>query len=404
MLGKRFTVWRLALRNLSKQKFQTIILFVLLSITTITLFFSDFLTSSMRDGLKEAKERLGADLIVVPDRFVSGIEESLFLGKPCTVNFDKDWLDKIAKVEGVDKVSYQLYIASLGMECCDSSLQLIAFDADSDFVVAPWLSEDGIKHIAEDEIVLGSNMKKKVGDKVKYFGREFRVIDILAETGMGYDNCAFISYATAYRIANDPKYDNILPFHKNEKVISMVQVKLKVDQNANEVKDNIEKTYPDSKIAVYTTSSMVSRFAGTLSDFNIYGTIFKILFLIFTVIALYGVYSITIHLRKTEFGIFFSFGTRRRTILLMLIAEMLILVVIATVVGIGAVGLFMIPFHDAIKKAFAIPYLMPNAVGMLIICLKTFIINLLVCILACVKSFYELVHLEGIQLMKSNNE
>lgn len=404
MYGQRTIIWKLAVRNIIKQKFQSIILLILLFITSITLFFSEYLTVSMKEGLKETKERLGADLIVVPDRFVTSIEDALFLGKPCTVNFDKDWMKKIARIKGVEKVSYQLYISSLGMDCCDNRLQLIAFDMNSDFVVDPWLSKNGIQSIGKDEIIVGCNMKRKAGDIVKYFGRKFKVIDVLKETGMGYDNCAFISYKAAYDIANDSKYESILPFRKNEQVISMVLVKRKENQSITAMKDAILKKYEKSGINVYSTSDLVSRFADNLNNFVTYGTIFRALSVLLSTVALYGIYSITIHLRKSEFGTYFSFGTGKQTILLILLAELFLEIMLATVTGSTLVCFFTIPFHEAIREKFSIPYLMLNAKEIIWISLKTLFINVTVCGLAAVKSFYELAHLEGIALIRAGNE
>lgn len=404
MFQKIRFVWTLAYKNLRKQCFQSVLLLCILVIASITLFLGEYLQKSMREGLEEAKQRLGADLIVVPDRFVSGIEDALFTGKPCTVNFDKAWLDKIAGVKGVGRVSFQLYLSSLSMDCCDSSLQLIAFDRSSDFVVTPWLSENGIGRIADNEIILGCNMKKRVGDTVSYYGRRFSVAGVLRETGMGYDNCAFISYGAAYAIANDPDYAGILPFGKNQKVISMVLVKLMKGQSIPAVKESILNRYGDSNIAVYSASDLVRRFADSLDRFAVYGNIFRLLFLLLDAISLYGIYSITVHLRKAEFGVFLSFGTGRRTILLILIAELLLLIAAATLLGAGLVCLFVIPFHEAFKKALSIPYLMPGSMDMLVIGFRTLIINSIVCAAASVKSFRELAHLEEIYLIKANNE
>lgn len=399
-----FSISGIAFRNIRKQKFQTSIVIILLFITTVTLFLSNYLTKSMEEGLKEAKKRLGADLIVVPDRFVSSIEDALFLGKPCTVNFDKGWLRKIAALDGVGQVSYQLYISSLSLDCCDSSVQLIALNMDTDFVVAPWLSKDGITTIGKDEIIIGRNINKKVGDTVTYYGRKFKVIDVLKETGMGYDSSLFISYKTAYDIANDSRYDSILPFQKNKEVISMVLVDVKDNQSITSMKEAIINQYGEEGIAVYTTSDLVSRFAKNLSNFSIYGRMFKTLSLAFSIIALYGIYSITIHLRKAEFGTYLSFGTRKRTIVSILIMEMVIVDFISTFIGIGFVCLFVIPFHTMLKEVLQIPYLMPNGKELLSMGVVSFLINSMVCLLASIKSFYELVKLEGIFLIKANNE
>ncbi|MBP1736873.1 MAG: transporter permease [Oscillospiraceae bacterium] len=401
---KNRTIWWVAIQNLRRQKFQSVILTALLTVTALTVFFSASLAESMKEGLEKTKDRLGADIIVVPNRFVSSIEDALFLGKPCTVNFDKSWLDKISAEEGVEQVSYQLYLSSLNSDCCETSMQLIAFDINSDFAVAPWLSEDGIHSVADDEIIVGSSMNKKVGDVVKYFGRNFTVIDVLEETGMGYDSCAFISYEAAYQIANDPDYDNVLPFQKDEEVISMVLVKLKEGDDSAKVKEELMSQYADEGIAVYTNSDLVGRFSDELKNYISYATIFQGLFLLMAVIALYGIYSVIIHLRKAEFGTYFSFGTEKKRILLMLLSELLLVAVTSTAIGIGLVCLITIPFHEAIRQSLSIPYLRLGGTELAKNGAYAFCTNLLVCALASVKSYYSLARLDGIALIKSSGE
>ena len=401
--NRKITIRNIALSNLLYQRFRTILIFVLLVVTTIALFLGEFLTESMREGIAETGERIGADIIVVPDTFVSSIENALFLGRPCTVNFDRNWLDKLGEVEGVDKVSSQLYISSLSSDCCDSPMQLIAFDIDADFAVVPWLAKDGITSLQDDEIILGANITKEIGDKVKYFGREFTVANVLEETGMGYDSSAFISYEAAFHIAKDPVYQRVLPFRSDNKVISMVLLDIAEGYGLYTVKDNIEKAYGDKDIAVYSTNQMLTKFSDSLNNINIYGTLIKVLFLLLSTVSLYAISSITIYLRRHEFGSMLSVGVSRRKIIRILVWEMFYVIVLASIVGIGIVCGIIFPFHTQIKSLFTIPYLLPSAGIIISMGFKMFAINLLVCAAASFQLFWKLNKMEAAELIKEVN-
>ena len=93
----------------------------------------------MRQGIKSTTERAGADIIVVPDEGTEDIRDSLFAGKPCSVFFDRSMKEAVEQVEGVERVSGQMYVGTLSASCCSLPVQMIAFDPETDFVVQPWL-------------------------------------------------------------------------------------------------------------------------------------------------------------------------------------------------------------------------------------------------------------------------
>jgi len=400
---RKITIKQIAFKNLKYQYFRTIILFILLVVTTVALFLGDFITESMSEGITKTAERIGADIIVVPDTFVSSVENALFLGKPCTVNFDSAWLDKIAAVDGVEKVSSQLYLSSLSSECCDNPMQLIAFDINSDFTVAPWLSKDGISTLGENEIILGSNMKKQVGDAVKYFGRKFTVVDILEEAGMGYDSCAFISYDAAYQIANDPIYKYLLPLGSDGQVISMVLLDIQEGYDLSQVKSNIEAKYGEDDITVFSTNELLNKFSDSLNNIKTYGNLIKGLFLLLSATSLYAIFSMSVDLRRHEFGSMLSIGVSRKQIIQILVCEMFYVVVFASLFGIAIVCGIIIPFHAQLKNMFTIPYLLPSAKIIITLSVRTFIVNVFVCGIASFHSFWKFRKLEVAELIKEEN-
>lgn len=400
--SRKKSIRHIALKNLRYQRFRTLILFILLTVTTIGSFFSSFLTESMSEGIIRTEQRIGADIIVVPDTYVSSIEDALFLGKPCTVNFEKDWMKKLNSVDGIKKVSSQLYLSSLGSDCCDATIQLIAFDKNTDFTITPWLSKNAVSKLSNNEIIIGSNIKKHIGDTITFFGRKFTVADVMDESGMGYDSCAFITYESAYEIAKDPLYKNILPFKGDER-ISMVLLDVKQGYELSEVKKEIIDKYGKEDIAVFTTSELLTNFSNNLKNIKVYGTLFKILFIILAVSSLYAIFTLSIYLRRREFGSMLSIGITKRKIRQMLIWEMFYIALLASVTGIGVVCAITIPFHMQIKNILNIPYLLPEPKVVMTLMIKVLAVNFVVCALASVHSLIKLGKTEAAHLVKEEN-
>ena len=68
------SLYRIALRNLRYQSFKTAILFVLVFTMTVALCSSKLLIASMEAGMQKTCEKIGADLIIVPDQYVDTVQ------------------------------------------------------------------------------------------------------------------------------------------------------------------------------------------------------------------------------------------------------------------------------------------------------------------------------------------
>ena len=81
-------------------------------------------------SLRRAADRLGADIVVVPEGTESKVETALLMGTPTTVWMPAGNLEKVAQVAGVQAASPQLFLASLaGASCCSASnMFVVAYD------------------------------------------------------------------------------------------------------------------------------------------------------------------------------------------------------------------------------------------------------------------------------------
>lgn len=380
---------KLAWLNIKGKKFKYTVIFALLFITSLAVYAGEVIQNSMKKGLEVTRNRIGADIIVVPDGFVSETEDALFKGKACTLNFKRDWESVLKDTEGVDKTSSQLYLASLSdSACCDGNVQLIAVDLSNDFSVGPWIEEHDIRTLKNDEIILGASFNKKAGDSVTYYNKKFRVLAVMEETGAGYDNCAFISYEAAREMAEDERNKNSFPFSADEDVTSMVLIQVEENEDPMLLKKNIEKEYGSEGIAVYSVTSKVSELAGELTKFEVFGTVMNVCLILLAGIALFAVFTITTFQRKNEIGSMLTVGINKRKIINIFLLEYVIVSGVALLSAIVLISVVTVFFQNAIKNLLEVPFILVQGSDSIGIILRLIAVHILVFICSVSSSFY----------------
>ena len=199
---KQFNIFSISVQNIKHRPFRNGFMIFFVFLQAFTLFFSTMLMINMDKSIINTTDRMGADVIVVPDKNSKQLQESLFMGKPCTIYFDRQWVNKLQGVKGVNKISPQLYLATLEASCCESAVQLVAIDPETDFVIEPWLKTQGDLELKKGQVVVGHEVTAKVGEKVTFYNVDFQVAAKLDKTGMGYDNSVFMSFDTAFELAD----------------------------------------------------------------------------------------------------------------------------------------------------------------------------------------------------------
>lgn len=193
---------QIAFKNIQNKSVRSASLIILTAILTLVLFLSSFLILSLRNGMRSLANRMGADIIVVPEGYDSKIRGAILRGEPNTFFLDKSVVEKIRAIDGVEIASPQLFIATLSAGCCSFPIQVIGFDSDTDFVVKPWLETQAKLPLEKGEILVGNNIVGDMHKHVKFFNQEFIIRGRLAKTGMGFDNTVFVNFDEARRLAN----------------------------------------------------------------------------------------------------------------------------------------------------------------------------------------------------------
>lgn len=377
---------KLAWLNIKAKKFKYVIIFLLIMITSIGIYTSNLLATSLSDGLEKTKEKLGADLIIVPSELEKNVEDALFEGIPCTLTFDSSFNEKLTVLKGVDKFCSQLYIATLsGADCCDNSTQLIAFDIENDFVIGPWISEN-ISTLKDDEIVLGASHALEVGDSATYYNKTFTVVAILEQTGLGYDDSAFITYDAAQEIVSNnlDKFD----FSDVNSVTSMTFVDTTDDYSPQLLEKVINGQYGHLGIAPYSTNSKITSITKDVSNFKTFGNVMNMMIILLTTISLFALITITTFQRKNEIGSMLTIGTPKTRIILIFILEYLIVSTIAIVISLIGIETVFLLFKTKIDMLFNLPFVLPSVKEIILLILKLIGINLFIMISSITFPFY----------------
>ena len=139
----KIKIFGLATRNLKRKFVRTLVLLLIVAVVTGTLLGATIFISGMQNALKIGTYRLGADILVVPEKNESQAKAALLSGEPTSFYMDSDVFTKVKAVEGVKKASPQLFIKPTSFTCCyNVETFLVAFDPASDFTITPWLQKN----------------------------------------------------------------------------------------------------------------------------------------------------------------------------------------------------------------------------------------------------------------------
>lgn len=353
---KKKSIISISFNNLKYRKFRTICMTLFVILQSFTLFTSIFLMDSMKNGIINVTERMGADIIVIPNEYSKNLEESLFMGEPSTMYFDRQWMDKLGKVDNIDNISGQLYLETLDSTCCDDPVQLIAFDPKTDFVIGPWLKEGNI-NLHKGEVVVGNNITSEPGDIITFYNTEFTVADKLEKSGTGNDNTVFMSFDTAYELKNSETAREHLNINNMENTISMVLIDADDDYSNERLAFDINTTFSKDNITAYTANSLFSGIIEKVKQFTYYSTIFSALLFIVTAMAIIAIFIITINERKKEIGILYSIGAKKKQITDMIVCEGLTITIIGGLIGVLSAAFLLTIFKNLISVQMDIAYL-----------------------------------------------
>ncbi|MEE4353920.1 MAG: FtsX-like permease family protein [Desulfatiglans sp.] len=364
----------LIVQNIMGRRFRSALISLFIMVLAGFLLSITLLAKSMEHSLKVGTERLGADIVVVPKGKQIEAQTAILIGEPVTGAWmPEENLERISRMEGVDKTSPQLYLQTLtGAACCSAwTMFLLVFDPETDFIIMPWLRKELDKPLGKFDIIGGDwiIVPEETGE-IRVFGTELNLAGKLEPTGMGLDKTMFLTMETAKAIAKASVNLAAKPLKIPEGQISAVQVKVKEGYSIEEVANSIMSEVPGTYcIASIELSRLVHRQTAGLfrALFMGLGIIWGLAVLLTSLL-----FSIMVGERRREIGMLRAVGASRNFILKLFLTESAILGLGGGIVGIALSVLLIYLFRVLLMLTTEAPLLIPplfSILGFMMACL-----------------------------------
>jgi putative ABC transport system permease protein len=367
-------LWYLVGQSISGRAYRSGLIVSFILVLAAFLMSTTLLTKSIGHSLQVGTERLGADIVVVPAGKEMETQRALLLGKPVSGAWmPAENVDRVAQVEGVAKVSPQLYLETLtGAACCSAwDMFMIAFDPETDFTVTPWLREKSNEPLGPRDVIGGDWVfVPEATGKVMIYGVEVNLAAKLEPTGMGLDKTMFLPFDTAREIAKESVTTAARPMEIPEGQISAVQVKVKENYGIDKIAERIMAAVPGT----YAFASLEL----TRSIHRQTKGLFRMLFLGLTVVWVLAVvlsglvFSLMVNERRREIGLLRAIGADRNFIFKLFLTESSALGLGGGLIGVVFAVVFVYLFRLYLMLSLEVPLLippLPSLLGFMLACL-----------------------------------
>jgi putative ABC transport system permease protein len=358
---------QLAWRNISGNTFRSWVVFLCALLVAAFTLFATLLLRGAATSLRLASDRMGADIVVVPSGAEAKMEGALMMGVPAQFWMPKENVQRLAAIPGVEKVSPQVYLATLtGASCCSvSNMFMVAYDPETDFTVRPWLNQELSGGLRMGEVVGGAFISATEGKQnIRVFGYLVTLKANIEPTGTGLDQSMFFTLDTARDIARISVTQAEEPLTIPDNQVSAVLVKVKPGSDPHEVAVQIYR----SILGVVPIESANLFQSSRKQLASLLKTVLFLLGLIWALsVALIGlVISMAANERRRELGVLRAIGATRRFIGQSLLVEAGILAFCGGAVGIFLTVLVIYLFRKLIVVSLGLPFLLPSPGALLL--------------------------------------
>lgn len=390
---KRPSLVYIALGSLGRKRGRTAVILAAFGLISATLLSLTLILFAADRGLARGMERMGADVMVVPAEWELGARQLLMSGEPSAFTMDRAAMGRLRAMKGVGRLSPQLFIVSASLSCCTvGNTQLVAFDPGTDFTISPWLEEHRESPIAENEVIVGSDVNLLTGTEPRFYGRVFRVAGRLDGTGMDFvDRTVFMPFAGANQMIRNSGRDAEVTLEVDTEAISAIMLEAR-GMDPAELAIRIESGIPGVRALVATDLATEVR-AGL--EGSVKAVVFAGVFQWLATLALIAVvFAISLTERTREIGLFRAMGATRGQVAGMLAAEAAMLSGGGALIGIAAGCVFVSSFEGLIRIAWDIPFLWPTPVRLALIAGGTFLVTMFFGIVSTLPPVYRAARLE----------
>ncbi len=394
-MNDSISIQHIAWKNVTRKIFRNVILVIAVSILVALLVFAMLFRNSVEQDIEQATKKLGADIVLVPPEAKDLAEQFILESQEKTFYMDEFVLDSVKTLPEIESVTYHIYLDTIESGCCSiEEGQVVIFHKDSDFVIGPWLVEQGLPPLKKGEVYVGDYVWEYLGllRTATLFDREMKIAGHLQYTGTGLDHGIFVQNDDLDTTSEGVRGQ----FKKGE--ISIAFIKVKEGANPEAVAKKIEKINP--AIGIMTRGSIGGGIRSTLRDIIRIFTITIFTSSLLAILLAWSTFTALANERRREVGIMRAIGARQFHILKMFLTEAMIISFLGGLLGV-AIGHYMIHYlakdFNLLSRLDALTSISSTNIFIGILAL---IIGVLVCLMGAMMPIIRLTRMEPLLAIK----
>jgi putative ABC transport system permease protein len=352
---------QLARRNIRGNAFRSWVVALCACLVAGLALGTALILRGAESSLRLANQRLGADIVVVPEGAVEKVEGALLMGHTTRVWMPAENLDKVAAVPGVQAASPQIYLSTLlNASCCSvPNMFLVAYDPATDFTLEPWLRDTIGQGLKLGEVVGGTYVFTPEGEQnIQIYGYFVTLKANLEPTGSGIDQAMFLTMETARDIARVSVTMAVEPLEIPRDSISAVMVRVEPGADPQAVAVEIMHRVPG--VTPIASANLFQTYRHQLGALRT-GIIVSLGLTMGLSTVLIGlVFSMAANERRRELGVLRAMGASRSFVFRTLLTEAGMLALAGALSGLALTVLVLYLFHTLIVVSLGLPFLLPS--------------------------------------------
>ena len=366
-LTRSLSTLGIARRNVRRKPGRSACLIAAVLLLSFFLCAGSALFMGLSSGAESMANRLGADVMVVPEGYDPHVDSVLLSGEPSSFYLPGDVLELLRGVEGIARMSPQVFLATLRASCCSYPLQLIGVDFDTDFIIKPWLDGELRRALTDGEAVVGCRVVGETGETLKFFGKELRIAGRLHQTGMGFDAAVFVTRPTIVALAREAERIFKHPLTSDDSLISAVMIKLESGHDSVATAQEINRRFNGRGIYALFSKKFVNSIGANLAAVSwvLKGVGALVWLLAACVIAL--LFAVTLAERRREMGVLRALGASRGKLVCLVLGEALLESLWGASLGVLLAIAALATLASGLASALRMPFLLPSPLVLLLL-------------------------------------
>jgi len=334
----------------------------LIALLAFTAFAGTIIVSGLQKGMNSLEQRLGADIMVVPENAerAADLESIVLQGNTGYFYMDKEKADEIAALRGIDRISSQLFLASASAGCCSMKVEIMGFDPETDFAILPWVKGSYNGNFKKGDVVIGSNLMEEVGDEVRFYDVECNIVAKLERTGTAYDSAVFTDIETIKVLLKASldkglnEYAEIDPDNVISCVLVNVEKGYEIDDLVNAINVRVDG------VRAVRTANLTTGIASGLSGISYIVGVLVAAVWILSFFVLMIVFTLTVNDRRKEFAVLRVMGVSKNGLVGTVLKEILLIGLVGALFGVICGFAVTVPFGSLMESKMGLPLLLPD--------------------------------------------